>query len=111
MEKLEKYSQLIQSLLLEYSKIRPSYGEIEVQTVFDTERHHYQVVHVGWNQDEAIHFCPVHFDIKNEKIWLQWNATEWDFGEELVKLGVPAQDIVIGFHSPSLRKYTPYAIA
>lgn len=43
-------------------------------------------------------------------IWIQWNGTEDDVAEELVGMGVAKENIVIGFHPPSLRKYTEYAI-
>jgi XisI protein len=49
-------------------------------------------------------------DIKNGKIWIQYNGTEEKLTERLMKLGVPASDIVIGFHSPCKRQFTGYAV-
>ncbi len=43
---------------------------------------------------------------RNGKIWIQHNTTEIDIAEELVNLGVPKHDIVIGFHSPFKRQFT-----
>jgi len=42
----------------------------------------------GKTKHSLIHTFPIHIDIKNDKIWLQWNGTERDFAEELVALGV-----------------------
>lgn len=50
-------------------------------------------------------------DIKNEKIWLQWNGTEDDIAEILVENGVPKEDIVLGFQSPFMRQFTDYAVS
>jgi hypothetical protein len=36
--------------------------------------------------------------------------TEQDIAEDLVRLGVPKKDIVIGFHPPVLRQLTDYAV-
>jgi hypothetical protein len=47
MDKLEQYRQAIQTLLTEYVQVPISNGEIESQTVFDTQRDHYQVMDVG----------------------------------------------------------------
>lgn len=47
MERLERYRQIVQQLLLEPSKIKSAYGEVEAETIFDVERDHYQLVHVG----------------------------------------------------------------
>ncbi|NJN31630.1 MAG: XisI protein [Synechococcales cyanobacterium RM1_1_8] len=109
MAELNQYRQFIQSLLSRYAVDSGSKNSPETQLVFDTERDHYQVMHVGWRGDRWVHSCTVHLDIKEEKIWIQWNGTEDDLAQELVDLGVPKSSIVIGFHAPSMRKYTDYA--
>ena len=52
----------------------------------------------------------MHIDIKNGKVWIQYNGTEVEIADELVKAGIPEEDIVIGFHSPYKRKFTKYAV-
>ncbi|RUT01917.1 hypothetical protein DSM106972_065400 [Dulcicalothrix desertica PCC 7102] len=52
----------------------------------------------------------MHFDIENEKIWIQYNGTEDIVPQRLVELGVPPSDIVIGFYSPFKRQFTGYAV-
>jgi hypothetical protein len=110
MDKLEQYREFIQALLSRYADCQPSEGDIEIQTVFDTVHDHYQIVHVGWQGRRWVHSCTVHLDIKDGKIWIQWNGTEDDLAKELVELGVPKSDIVLGFHSPFMRKFTDYAV-
>lgn len=110
MEKLEIYRHRIQELLLDCSQHQPAHGEIEVETIFDVERNRYLIVHLGWDRKTWMHSCIIHIDIKDEKIWLQWNATERDLAAELVASGVDKNDIVIGFHTPFMRKFTQYAV-
>jgi len=110
MDKLIKYSQLIKDILKEYSDYNPANNDLEIQAVFDEPRGHYQVVTFGWEDNKYVHYCLIHIDLKQEKIWIQWNMTEKDIAEELVKLGVDKQDIVIGFHPPLMRKLTDYAV-
>ena len=76
----------------------------------DTERDHYQVVSVGWEQKYRVYGCSMHLDIKDGKIWIQWNATDLDIAQKLVYLGISSQDIVIGFHPVNLRQYSDYAV-
>jgi hypothetical protein len=101
MGKLEKYREYIQQLLTKYGSYKPSYGDV---------REHYQLVNVGWENKRRVYGCSIHIDIKNEKIWIQWNGTEINIAEELVLMGVPKQDIVIGFHSPYKRQFTDFAV-
>ncbi|MGB7442204.1 MAG: XisI protein [Coleofasciculaceae cyanobacterium] len=111
MEKVEKYRDCIKKVLTEYASYKPSYGEVEMQVVFDSEHDHYQVVRVGWDNKQRVYGCPMHLDIKDGKIWIQQNGTEIDLGEELVNLGVPKDDIVVGFHPPYLRQFTEFAVS
>jgi hypothetical protein len=110
MDKLNLYRELIQKILGDYSD-RRSDENIESQAIFDLKRDHYQVVNVGWQNGKRVYGCVLHLDIKNGKIWLQYNGTEIDIAEELVELGVPKMDIVLGFQAPHRRQYTDYAIS
>lgn len=111
MERLEIYRQLVQQVLAEHSKFQSSYGEIETFPVFDTERDHYQVVSVGWENRRRVYGCLIHVDIKEDKIWIQHDGTETGVANELVELGVAKQDIVLGYHAPYARQYTEFAVS
>ncbi len=110
MAKIEQYQNYIKSILKEHAMHKPAYGEVEVEIIFDTEHNHYQLVHTGWNYDRRMYGCLIHMDIKNDKIWIQYNGTEIDLAEKLVSLGVPKSDIVLAFHAPYKRQYTGFAV-
>ncbi|WP_414579540.1 XisI protein [Anabaena sp. CCY 9402-a] len=110
MEKITNYRQIVQQIFQEYSQQKPASENIEVENISDTERDHYQIVHVGWEGQDWVHSCIIHIDIKGGKIWLQWNGTEDDIAANLVRMGVPKEDIVLGFQSPFMRKFTEYAV-
>ncbi len=52
MEKLVNYRQIVQQRLREYTQQNPISGNIEAQLIFDTERDHYQIFHVGWESQD-----------------------------------------------------------
>ncbi len=110
MDKIDKYQEIIKKLIKEYVNDKYKRNDVERELIFDLENNHYQIVNVGWENNHRIYGCILHFDIKQGKIWLQYNGTEIDFAEELVKEGVPKQDIVIGFHSSFMRQFTEYAV-
>ena len=111
LEKIQNYRTIIKQILSQYATYQPSNGEIEMETLFDTEQNRYQLLAIGWNQDKRIYGCSMHLDIKAGKIWIQANNTEVDVAEALVAQGVPKEDIVIGLQPAYLRQYTGYAIA
>ncbi len=110
---VEQYRQYIRHLLSERAQrasrqtIAPEY---EVQTVFDTEQDHYQLLYVGWRGNKRDFGCILHVDIKGGKIWIQHDGTEEGLANRLVEMGVPKQDIVLAFHEPEVRQYTGFGI-
>jgi len=111
MEKVENYRQIIQEVLTEIGNVKGLFPEIETQLIFDKERDHYQIVRVGWRDLKRTYGVPIHIDIKDGKIWIQHNGTDYDFIEDLVEKGIPKDDIVLAFHAPYKRKYTGFAVA
>lgn len=111
MDKVAQYREFVQRLLSQYAKDDVSNDEVEVQLIFDTKRDHYQWMNVGWQQFNRIYRCIVHFDIKDGKIWLQQNLTDQNPAEDLVEMGVPRTDIVLGLQPPYKRQYTKYGAA
>jgi hypothetical protein len=111
MDKLELYRQSIQALLTEYAVTPVSNGEIESQTLFDTQQDRYQVIDIGWDGHRRVHGCVIHLDIKDGKIWVQHNTTEMRVAHELLARGVLKEDIVLGFQAPYVREYTGFGVA
>jgi XisI protein len=110
MEKIKKYQDIITQILEEYAAYFDE-PNIEAQVICDYQRNHYQLVKTGWDNGQRYHYCIFHFDIKNEKIWLQENNTDIRIILEIEKLGVPKSDIVLAIHSPTARLKTDYAVA
>jgi hypothetical protein len=111
MDKLAQYRQYVPTLMSRYAEEDVSDDEVEVQLILDTERDHYQWMNVGWEHLTLIYQTIIHIDIKNGKIWLQKNLTEQNPAEELVAMGVPREDIILGLQPPYKRQYTDYGVA
>lgn len=109
---VEQYRHHIRQLLSERAQRASNQQdaqEYEVQTIFDTEQDHYQLLHVGWRGNKREFGCILHLDIKDGKIWIQHDGTEVGIANQLVELGVPKQDIVLAFHEPEIRQFTGFS--
>ena len=107
----QDYPSVIKQILEEYSQIKPANGEIEQEVICDDTGKHYQLLQIGWIEGKKRFFRPViHIDIKGDKIWIQHDGIEDGVTRELLVAGVPKDKIVLGFHAPSMRKYTEYAV-
>lgn len=110
MVKVKKYQKFILEILDEYAKIKYANIQGENQLIADKTRHQYQIVTIGWDNGKFIHDCPIHLAIIQNKIWIQWNMTDIDLGQQLFEKGVPKSEIVIGFLPPEVRAYSDYAV-
>ena len=110
MEKVEEYRQLIQEILTTYSQIDFGNPELESELILDLVRDRYQLMYIGWRDEQRIYGCSLHIDIKNEKIWIQHDGTEGGITQELIDRGIPKSDIVLAFHSPFKRQFTEFSV-
>jgi len=110
MDKVEQYRDYIQQILKKYETHKPSSEEIDVQVLTDTIHDHYQVYHVGWQNNRRIHGCLIHLDIYDGKVWIQYNGTEESIATALVELGIPKEDIVLGCYPSYYRQLTDYSV-
>jgi hypothetical protein len=111
MATIEHCRRAIQEILCDYARIPYAHGEIEAETVFDRESDRYLLMVLGWDGMKRIHGCLAHLDINDGKIWIQRDGTETGIANELVRKGIPKDQIVLAFHSSELRRYTEFAFA
>jgi hypothetical protein len=86
MDSLNHYHQIISTILQPYTQI--AYVNVNVcnLTVFDSENKQYAILSEGWD------------------------GTEDGIANELVTSGIPKDAIVLGFHEPSVRPHTGFAV-
>ena len=113
MDKLNCYRELIKKLLIEYNQLasQPPNSNVDSLLALDETREQYIWFQTGWMQKKRVRGITVHIQIKNDKIWVEEDWTEEGIANELLKLGVPTSDIVLGFHPPESRQFTEFALA
>ena len=111
MDRLIQYRQIIKDTLKEYARLFNQQPEgVDVLAVCDEEIDTYALINVGWNNDDRLDFMSVMMRIINGKIWMEKEETMYDFLEELLRAGVPRQDIVFGNVPEKMRPYTGFAV-
>lgn len=109
MAPVSEYPAIIKRIIEGHAAFKPSYGDVDVETIFDDARGHYELIYSGWFKEERIHGPVVHIDIKGDKVWIQFDGTEAGIADELMEQGIPRERIVLGFQSPFMRKHGDFA--
>jgi hypothetical protein len=111
MDDLTDLRRTIRRLIEEYAKEEPSVGDIEVETIFDEAKDHYELMYSGWDGHRRVHGSVLHLDIRGGKVWIQHDGTYDGIANSLVEAGVPRDRIVLAFKPPDVRKFTDFAVS
>ena len=97
MDKVEKYSQILKSLILKYAELKPSYSNNEWQPILDSEHGEYLLLKfVADKNGESKNKYPIfHFRLKNGKVFIEENNTDSDIISELLSLGITENDLLV----------------
>ena len=113
MDKLTYYQNIIKQILTEYERISAQVPDPDIDEVlmFDDQRSQYLWFNTGWKNNKRVKAISVYVRIKNEKIYIEEDWTEEGIATELLREGIPKEDIVLAFHDPETRKLTEFAVA
>ena len=113
MDKLIHYQNIIKQILTEYEIISAQVPDPDIDEVlmFDDQRSQYLWFNTGWKNNKRVKAISVYVRIKNEKIYIEEDWTEEGIATELLREGIPKEDIVLAFHDPETRKLTEFAVA
>jgi XisI protein len=113
MDKLTSYRDPINRILSEYVELsnrRPQPG-IETILIMDEARGHYMWLKLGWTDGKRAKYITAYVRLGEDKFWIEEDWTEDGIATDLVREGVPREDIVLAFHDPETRKHTDFAAA
>ena len=111
MDKLELYRTIICDFLKKQATMVTLGGTIETETIFDQETHRYLLVDLGWDKQQRIYSVVIHLELREGKIWIQENTTDFSVAEKLLERGVSREDIILGLKPSFVREYTGFGVA
>ncbi|MEM9887867.1 MAG: XisI protein [Bacteroidota bacterium] len=112
MEKSKKYESAILAIFNEYIETyQSSQGTVCPELIVDEERKRYLLILIGWDEDRFVYAPLFHFDIREDKIWLQQNSTDLPIAQNLLEKNVPRTDIVLGFKPDYMRIHSGFGVA
>ena len=113
MDKVDKYKEIVEEIIDYVGNLfQRDDDPIKVASIKDKESGNYLLFNDGWrNHHTRVYGCFLHLRVTKEgKVWLQYDGTDLEVGNTLMKKGIPPKDIVVGFHSPLMRADTEFAL-
>jgi XisI protein len=117
MDILMKYRNTVQETIKKYYNLSNSQITNTTDTtisdylILDEQRDQYLWLRCGWDGKKRVQHIILYLQIKNGKIWVEEDSTDLAIVDDLLASHIPKTDIILGFHHPSKRPLTEFAIA
>lgn len=110
MDRVEVYREIIKGVIRGVVEFLPFEEGVRTETILDDISGHYELLRVGWSNQQRIHSTLIHIDLHDDKVWVERDGTDLEIVQDLLDAGIPSEHMVLGFHPPSQRKFTDFAV-
>lgn len=97
MDPIKSYQLVIKQVISEYAKLRPSHGNIHLETIFDDVNSRYALMQFGWDRERRVRGNLIYVSIKDSKVLIEYDGIERGITQDLIEKGIPERDIVLAF--------------
>ncbi len=97
MDTTATHREIVKQVIERYSKLRPSHGDIRLDTVFDETQNRYALMQVGWDRGQRIRGNLIYVTLQDGKVYIEYDGIETGIADYLMEKGIPEQDIVLAF--------------
>lgn len=111
MEAVKRLRDAIRATFEEWEQLPRIPSHWKIVSVQDVEHDRYTLQRVDFAKDKYATNPLAYLEIRDGKIWILTDNTEEGIATDLVRLGIPKSQIVLGFYSPALREVGEFAVA
>ncbi|MEA5582650.1 XisI protein [Nodularia harveyana UHCC-0300] len=97
MDTITTYREIIKQVISDYAKLRPSHGNIRLDSIFDEMSDRYALMQVGWDKGRRVRGNLIYIIIENGKVIIEYDGMECGITQDFVKKGIPESDIILAF--------------
>lgn len=100
MDRIEKYRQILESVVKRHAQFQPANGQIETHSICDRENDEYMVIDSGWNEKgRRIYDVVLHFRLQDGTVFVERDNTDAEVARELLEAGIEKDDIILAYNA------------
>ncbi|MEO0768402.1 MAG: XisI protein [Cyanobacteria bacterium J06649_4] len=99
MDSTTQLSNAVKKAINRYAQLKPSHGDIRLDTVFDDEQKHYALMQVGWDRGRRVRGNLIYITLQNEKVLIEYDGMECGIAQDLIELGIVSEQIILAYQS------------
>ncbi len=89
--------QIVQQVISHYAQLRPSHGQIRLETVFDEKQDRYALMQVGWDRGRRVRGNLIYIVLRDGNVVIEYDGMEAGITQDLIDQGIPEERLVLGF--------------
>ncbi|MEM8505197.1 MAG: XisI protein [Cyanobacteria bacterium P01_D01_bin.1] len=97
MDSTTQLSDIVKEVISRYAQLKPSHGDIRLDTVFDDEQGHYALMQVGWDRDRRVRGNLIYITLQDNRVIVEYDGMECGIAEDLVASGVASDQIILAY--------------
>ena len=97
MDSTTQLSDIVKGVINRYAQLKPSHGDIRLDTVFDDEQSHYALMQVGWDKDRRVRGNLIYITLRDNKVIIEYDGMECGIAQDLIASGIASVQIVLAY--------------
>lgn len=101
MDSITQLSNAVKEVINRYAQLKPSHGDIRLDTVFDDEQKHYALMQVGWDRERRVRGNLIYITLQDDRVLIEYDGIECGVVQDLIALGVASDQITLAYQLES----------
>lgn len=89
----------LKKVISRYAQLKPSHGDIRLDTVFDDEQKHYALMQVGWDRGRRVRGNLIYITLQDERVLIEYDGMERGIVQDLVESGIAPEQIILAYQA------------
>ena len=97
MDSTTQLSDVVKEVINRYAQLKPSHGDIRLDTVFDDDQGHYALMQVGWDRERRVRGNLIYITLQDNRVIVEYDGMECGIIEDLTASGVASEQIILAY--------------
>ncbi|MEL6471608.1 MAG: element excision factor XisI family protein [Cyanobacteria bacterium J06623_4] len=97
MDSTTQLSDAVKEVINRYAQLKPSHGDIRLDTVFDDEQGHYALMQVGWDKERRVRGNLIYITLQDDRVIIEYDGMECGITQDLIASDIASDQIILAY--------------
>lgn len=92
-----QHAEIVKQVIQRYAQLRPSHGDIRLDTVFDDRQNRYALMQTGWDRGRRVRGNLIYVTLEGNQVYIEYDGMESGITQDLVAKGIQREQIILAY--------------